>query len=227
MLFYPAPAEDWPATRQFRFIKPVERTLVFLFCRYHVVGRENIPAEPPYVVTSNHMSYWEVPLLHYPFPDNTVGMAARKYRKPVWRPIFAMYPLIWVTQFSADRGALRSAVKVLENGRSIAIAPEGTRSKTGALIQGTSGAAFLANRANVPILPAVAWGQEMIGRRLRPKVTVRIGKPYRLPEGRAKGDQLEAYAERIMCAMAALMPEKYHGVYAGNPLIDEMREIVT
>lgn len=228
---FPKPSKerppDWPATEQSAYIKAIERFLLFLTCRYHIEGHENIPAEPPYIVASNHMSIWDIPAMHYPFPDNTVGMAARKYQQSRFAFIFHMYPLIWVSQFSADRQALRDAITVLKHGVSIAIAPEGTRSRSKGLIKGTGGVAFIANRTNVPIVPGVVWGQEKILRHPRPKVTVRIGKPFRLPEGRAKGDQLEAYSERVMCALAALLPKEYHGEYAGNPLIDEMREIVT
>jgi 1-acyl-sn-glycerol-3-phosphate acyltransferase len=114
----------------------------------------------------------------------------------------------------------------LKGGGVLGVAPEGTRSKTGQLIQGRSGVAFIATRADVPIVPAALWGTEKIMKRPRPHVYARFGKPFRLPEGRAKGDQLDAYTERIMCAIAALLPESYHGVYAGNPLIEEMRQLV-
>jgi hypothetical protein len=70
------------------------------------------------------------------------------------------------------------------------------------------------------------WGTEKLLKHPRPAVRVVIGKPYRLPEGRAKGDQLAEYTDRIMCAIAALLPEQYHGVYAGHPLIEEMRPLV-
>jgi len=63
-------------------------------------------------------------------------------------------------------------------------------------------------------------------KRPRPRVNIKIGKPFRLPEGRAKGDQLDQYTERLMCAVAALLPEQYHGHYAGNPLIAEMAQLV-
>ena len=220
--------DDWPASAHWRFIRQAERALLFPFCRYELIGSENIPAQPPYLVASNHMSYWDIPALHYPFPAWSIGLAARKY-KDTWKEAgFELYSVLWVEQFSADRQALRDTVRVLKADDTVlAMAPEGTRSKTGGLLKGTGGVAYIASRANVPILPAVAWGQEKILKHPRPKVTARIGKPIRLPEGRARGDQLEEYTERIMCALAALLPEQYHGYYAGHPLIDEMRELVT
>lgn len=221
----PGRPDDWPATTESRWMKPLFRTLLFLTCRYDAAGMHNYP-DPPFVLVSNHQSYFDIPAVQVVAPKGLVGFAARKY-KGTWRePLFTLNALIWITQFSADRQALRAALQVLEGGVPVGVAPEGTRSKVGALIQGTSGAAYIATRANVPVVPAAVWGTEKVLRRPRPRVTVRIGKPFRLPEGRAKGDELDSYTERIMCAIAALLPEQYHGVYAGHPLISEMAKIV-
>lgn len=216
---------DWPATEQSRLARPLMRVVMHLLARFDVQGTANMPA-PPFLVTANHLSYFDVAAMTPYLPPGVVGMAAEKYRGSWLEPLFRVNALIWVRQFSADRDALKKALLVLEHGAVLAIAPEGTRSKTGGLIEGREGAAFLATRASVPIVPAVVWGTEKILRRPRPKVYMRIGKPYRLPEGRAKGAELAEYTERIMCALAALLPEQYHGVYRGNPLIEEMARIV-
>jgi 1-acyl-sn-glycerol-3-phosphate acyltransferase len=217
---------DWPVdSHQSPLSVPVSRLVLALLSRYHIEGRENIP-EAPFLIVGNHLSYFDIPALLPAFPRGIVGFAARKYQGTWKEPFFRMNALIWLTQFSADREALRAAAFVLEHGGILGVAPEGTRSKTGGLIQGREGAAFLATRTNVPILPTAIWGTEKILRHPRPRVTVRFGKPFRLPEGRAKAGDLDEYTERIMCAIAALLPEQYHGIYAGNPLIAEMAKIV-
>jgi len=198
---------------------------IHLLARVEVEGQEHIPA-PPLLVTANHLSYFDVAAMTPYLPPGIIGLAAEKYRGTWMEPLFRVNALIWVRQFSADRDALKKALMVLEHGAALAIAPEGTRSKTGGLIQGREGAAFLATRANVPIVPAVVWGTEKVLKRPRPRVHIRIGRPYRLPEGRAKGPELARYTERIMCALAALLPEEYRGVYRDHPLIEEMAEIV-
>lgn len=216
---------DWPATEQSRWARPILRLVMHLLARFDVQGTENLP-EPPMLVTANHLSYFDVAAMTPYLPPGVIGMAAEKYRGTWMEPFFRVNALIWVKQFSADRDALRKALVVLEHGATLAIAPEGTRSRTGGLIEGRDGAAFLATRANVPIVPAVVWGTEKVLKRPRPQVHMRIGRPYRLPEGRAKGPQLSEYTERIMCALAALLPEEYRGVYRGHPLIEEMAELV-
>lgn len=217
----PGMPPDWPASSEARWMKPFCKTLMFLLARYRAEGQDNLP-DPPYIVTPNHQSYFDIPALNIVMPYGLVGFAARKY-KGTWRePLFELSALIWITQFSADRDAIRAGQKVLEAGLPLGIAPEGTRSRTGGLIRGTSGAAYLATRTGVPVVPVGMWGTEKVLRRPRPRVRLRIGKPLIFPKGRAKGEELDRYTEQIMCAIAALLPAEYHGVYAGNPLIDKM-----
>jgi 1-acyl-sn-glycerol-3-phosphate acyltransferase len=221
----PGMPPDWPASAQSRWFIPLSRLVMFLVSRYRVEGRENIP-DPPFIIVSNHLSYFDIPTMIQLIPYGIVGFAARKYQGTWKESFFEMGAIIWITQFSPDREALRGALRVLEYGAPLAIAPEGTRSKTGGLIQGREGTAFLATRGNVPVVPSALWGTERVLKHPRPRVNVRIGKPFRLPEGRANTQQLTEYTDRIMCAIAALLPERYHGIYAGNPLIAEMAAIV-
>ncbi len=216
---------NWPATQESRWARPLTRLLMHALSRYEVLGTEHIP-EPPFLLVSNHMSFFDIPAVHLPAPEGTVGMAAKKYKGSRLEPLFSLYAVIWVEQFSPDLSALRDAITVLRGGVALAMAPEGTRSRTGQLLQGRAGAAFIATRADVPIVPVGVWGTEKVLKRPRPKVTVRYGRPFRLPKGRAKGAQLEAYTEQIMCAIAALLPPSYHGYYAGHPRIQEMRALV-
>lgn len=196
-----------------------------LFSQYQASGVENIP-DAPFLLTMNHLSFWDVPasgaVMKYPVP----GFTAKKYKNRPMGLLFYVGSPVWIEQESPDRQAIALALRILERGYLFAIAPEGTRSKTGGLGKGLEGAAFLATRAKVPILPLAVWGTEHMFRQIRPKVEVAIGKPYRLPEGRARSEQLTDYADRIMCAIAALLPEAYHGYYAGNPLIQEMKAVV-
>jgi 1-acyl-sn-glycerol-3-phosphate acyltransferase len=219
------PPPNWPATHESRWARPLTRLLMRTVSRYEVLGAENMP-HPPFLLASNHMSFFDIPAVHLPTPLGTVGMAAKKYKGSRLEPLFSLYSVIWVEQFAPDLRALRDAITVLKAGGPLAMAPEGTRSRDARLMQGRAGAAFIATRANVPIVPVAVWGSEKVLKSPRPKVITRYGKPFRLPSGRAKGAQLDEYTERIMCAIAALLPEAYHGYYAGHPRIEEMREVV-
>ena len=107
--------------------------------------------------------------------------------------------------------------------------PKGTRSASDALIEGKEGVAYLAMQSDVPIIPAAVTGTEAVmqsWRRLRrPKLKIRFGKPFRLPEvdRSRRQEQLKEGILEIMCQIAALLPDKYHGVYEGEPRIREIQ----
>ena len=79
--------------------------------------------------------------------------------------------------------------------------------------------AYLAARANVPIVPIGLTGTEKIKDNLprlhRTHLRVVVGKPFRLPEnGRVRGHKLDEYTDLIMRRIAELLPEEYRGLYA-------------
>jgi 1-acyl-sn-glycerol-3-phosphate acyltransferase len=115
-----------------------------------------------------------------------------------------------------DREALRQAERVLSRGRVLAMFPEGTRGQ-GHLQGGFTGAAMIATRANVPVLPIGITGTETIkgwGWMLRrPKITVSIGRPFELPApgGKGRREELEGHTRTIMGHIAELLPPRYRG----------------
>jgi 1-acyl-sn-glycerol-3-phosphate acyltransferase len=109
----------------------------------------------------------------------------------------------------------------LEKGDEVlGVAPEGTRARgTCALQKAKTGIAYLATRADVPIVPVGMAGTEKVKKNLprlkRTDMRVVVGKPFRLPEsGRVRGEKLEEYTDLIMHRIAELLPEEYRGVYA-------------
>jgi 1-acyl-sn-glycerol-3-phosphate acyltransferase len=111
------------------------------------------------------------------------------------------------------------------------MAPEGTRSReTHALQPGKSGAAFIAAKTGVLVLPVGLTGTENVfsemKRLRRAKISFTAGPPFRLPSIDSRPDKsaaLDEYTHEIMCRIAAVLPEQYHGVYAGDPRIEEIR----
>lgn len=198
------------------------RILLHLFSDFKVEGRHNFPANGGYIICANHLSYVDGLAMGAGMIHDVIGFAAKKYRKKAFGLLFRLAAPLWIEQASPDRRAIQRAIAALKSGRPLGVAPEGTRSKTGVLQEGKEGAAYIAARANVPIVPAAMWGTEDVFKQLRPTVNVVYGKPFMLREGRAKSEQLQDYTEQIMCSIAALLPEKYHGFYAGNPRIEEV-----
>lgn len=207
--------------------RQISRLFLAVLCDFRVYGRENIPEDRQVIFVSNHLGYTDVPAIASQMTPLTwpAGFSAKKYIGTWLEPFFRIGSPVWVEQDAPDRQALMTALKLIRAGHNFAIAPEGHRSRTGQLMQAKEGTAFILARAKVPILPIGIVGTEKTFKSLRPKVSVIFGKPFSLPEAKTD-DPLAEYTEQIMCAIAALLPESYHGFYRGNPLIEEMAAIV-
>lgn len=197
-----------------------------------MVGYENIPREGGAIVVSNHIGRLDAMLgVVLSDREDIILMIADKYHKyPLWRGLGNKLDAIWLDREEADFHALREVMKRLNRGGLLGIAPEGTRSKTVSLAPGKPGAAYLAARSQVPVIPVGIAGTEdrLVKDRLshlrRLKVTINIGEPFMLPPlPRKERDAfLEACTEEIMCQIAALLPPEYRGVYADSPRLFEL-----
>lgn len=204
-----------------RILRVVAIIITKLTTRSKLIGVENIPSDPPYLVATNHLSAFDIPLLASVFPEPVRALAAIEHQSnPLYAPILAGSGAIWVRRGEVDRQALREALAVLQRGEVLGIAPEGTRAdESHALQEGKAGAAYVATRANVPIVPVGIAGTEKIKSSLlqlrRPEVRVAIGEPFRLPEsGHVRSQKLHEYTDMIMRRIASLLPKEYRGVYA-------------
>ena len=208
------------------------RFLVRLFTRFSVEGKDNTPEEGGVLLTSNHLSRLDTPLLMTATDRNDlVAIVAKKYQqRKIFRWILEKIgTMVWMDRETTDYAAIRQAMTHMREGMIVGIAPEGTRNRTQrGMIQGKQGAAALGARAGVPILPAGIIGSDRINahwaRLRRPRVTIRLGKPYYLPEIDMQDRQawLDRYTDEIMCQIAALLPPDYRGVYADHPRLMEL-----
>jgi len=213
-----------------RFARWLLNALFGLLTTRRVEGLENIPSEPPYILATNHLSFFDVPwVVSVLGAEGTTTWVAEKYeRHPFFGPIVRLGDPIFIQRGEVDRNALQAAVEALRSGRIFAVAPEGTRSKTGGLIRGKSGCAYLAQHSGAPIVPVAITGTEDLGRRLlrlrRPKVTLRVGRPFRLEPltAEARIDGVRQQADEVMCRIAALLPARYRGVYADHPRLKRL-----
>jgi len=205
----------------YRLAKPILIVLFKVLTRWEVEGKENLPAGGPLLVVFNHLGHLDPALLMVALPWRITGLAVAGLREvPVTGFLLRLGGAIWVNRGHYDREALRKGLAVLEGGDVLVIAPEGRISVTGALERGKTGPVFLAQRANVPILPIGITGTEDAPEKLkrfrRPHLRVIIGPVFRLPErppGRSRKEQLRANSDFIMRRLAELLPEEYRGVY--------------
>jgi 1-acyl-sn-glycerol-3-phosphate acyltransferase len=203
-----------------------------LFFDLKVYGSEFIPASGGVIIAGNHTGVIEVPLaLYYLKRTDIIILIAEKYQKRFYtRWIVNLFGGIFIDRHNADFAALRETLKRLREGGMLLIAPEGTRSQDGQLASGYMGAAYLAAKTGLPILPGAATGnmdRKVIGSLLklrRPEVVARAGKPFTLPPlpARDREKVLKEYTDEIMCRIAALLPEEDRGAYRDHPRLQEI-----
>jgi 1-acyl-sn-glycerol-3-phosphate acyltransferase len=200
---------------------------VVVLARLRVTGRENVPLSGPYIVAVNHMSAADSPVLFLALPLLPYRFfAGEKWKSHwLWGPLMGWVGGIYIKRGEVDRQALREALDALTAGAVFALAPEGQRSKVGYMQPAKDGAAFLALRANVPILPVGLSNTDQLfanARRLRrTDIDIRIGRPFTLPQtgGRVRSHELAAYTHLIMCHIATLVDERHRGVYQDSPAL--------
>lgn len=208
----------------YRVLRIIALVITKLTTRLELVGGENVPDEPPYLLATNHLSAFDLPMLLFVFPHTIRPFAASKHKSNLlFRPILDAADTIWVRRGEIDRQALREALAVLERGEVLGVAPEGTRAdESHALQRAKAGTAYIATRADALIVPVGIAGTEKIKHNLlslhRTPVRVAVGEPFRLPEsGHVRSKKLHEYTDLLMHRIAELLPVEYRGVYTSNP----------
>ncbi len=217
--------------RALRWLHRIVSAVAAILTRLQVRGRENVPITGGVLLVTNHLSAADPPLIFVALPLRRAAVfAAMKYRRnPLFRWLLEFADVIWVDRGASTPMTLKAGLQALQEGDLVGVAPEGTRSRVSRALQpAKGGAAFLALKANVPIVPVALTGVEKLADGLahfrRTPVTVSFGKPFTLNHLARRGgaDRLQAATDEIMCRIAALLPPEYRGVYAEHPRLKEL-----
>lgn len=206
-------------------VRLIARAAVRLLTRTVVTGRENVPAQGPLLLVFNHLGHMDAAVLISVLPRNVEAVALSDlYRVPVTGGILRLYGAIPVRRDVFDRAVVTRAQQVLCGGGALMLAPEARMSVSGALEKARGGAAYLALKSQALILPVGLMGTfnrdfyATLKQRRRPRVTVTIGRPFRLhdlpPDAPLHKPELEQASMTIMTHIARLLPAEYRGVYA-------------
>ncbi len=203
----------WPFDKGRRVVHELSRVLVRIFFfvplrwRQTVQGLEHIDRRKQYVIVLNHNTVIDIPALYY-VPLNFRWVSKREVFKT---PFFGQY-LILHGDICIDRGRAAEAMEQLlrkgkswiARGASVAIFPEGTRSKDGEIHRFKAGAFSLAKEAGVAILPVVLDGtRTLIKRNLAfnwgNRITLRVLPPVSVE--RVASTDVHALADEVHDAM--------------------------
>lgn len=205
------------------FIRMIAVIVVKTLTRTRISGVENFSPKGPYIIASNHLGDADVVSGLVKFPVQVEALAkADLFYFPILGKIMDMYGVIWVHRGQPDRRAIKTAIEALRQGRVVGIAPEARESITGELEHGTGGAAYIALKAGVPILPVVFMGTDntTIYRNMlklhRSEIDIKVGTPFGITQTGDLRLDIDLGTKQIMSALAALLPPELRGVYNGN-----------
>ncbi len=209
------------ARRLFRgFARLLARTLIRLLTKAEMRGLEHFPRKGPALIVINHLGDTDIALLLAALPTALDGLGKIELHGfPILGTLMDWYGVIWLHRGQPDRRAIRCALDGFGEGRMIAIAPEGRYTLTRGLEEGGAGAAYLAMKANVPIVPIALTGTEnnrvyaSLRRLRRPRITLTVGQPFHLTEAADSLDKIRDGTLQIMQVLASLLPPEYRGAY--------------
>lgn len=183
-----------------------------IFYRLRIHGVDNIPGRKPFIICSNHIKWMDPATVGVAIPARyRIRFMAKKelFNILIFSFIVRMAGAFPVNREQADYGAIKKAFQLLKEGHVLGLFPEGSRSKDGKLQKAQNGAALIAVRSGVPVVPVAIVGPY---RFLKP-LNVYIGKPFVLPPlvYDSKEDKKARLAEmsyEIMGKIRDLMPDQ-------------------
>ncbi|MEM9039768.1 MAG: lysophospholipid acyltransferase family protein [Actinomycetota bacterium] len=202
------------------------------------VGFDRIPADGPAILCPNHISFLDSAFLMLT-TERTIGFLGKAEYMDSWKTkhLFPAMGMIPVDRSGGKNSmdALRAALDVLESGGLMGIFPEGTRSRTGDLHKGRTGAARLALSVGCPVVPVGITGTDRIQPpdapmpALRGSARIEIGEPVDparfvdLPGPKAA----RALTDEVMYEIRELTGQEYRNHYAGERPVEQRPERVT
>lgn len=203
----------WPFQKSRRLVHELSRVLVRIFffvppCwRHKVTGMENIDQHESYVIVINHQAMTDIPALYF-LPLNFRWVSKREvFRLPFFGQFLRLHGDICIDRGHAAEAMeqlLREGKQWLGRGVSVAVFPEGTRSKDGTIHRFKAGAFTLARAAGVGILPVVMDGTTTLVRRnkffnWRNTITLRVLPP--VAAGQVASTDVKELMEQVRDAM--------------------------
>ncbi len=214
---------------KFVFLGPLLRVI----WRPWTEGRENVPADRPAILASNHLSFCDSFFLPIVIRRKVTWLAKAEYfttpgiKGRLTRRFMNIVGMVAIDRDDSDaaRAALRTGLRVLDGGTLLGIYPEGTRSPDGRLYRGKTGVARLALESGAVVIPCAMINTDVIqptGRllpKLRPRPGVRFGKPLNF--SRYEGMSGDRFVERsitdeIMYELMQLSGQDYVDQYAAK-----------
>lgn len=188
-------------------LKFIFKIITIIIYRPKVIGAENIPKDGNAIICANHVHFWDSVVIIVMLKRKVNVLAKEELFKPKFNKWFAgvigAYP---VKRGSADLGAVKTSLKLMENKELLLIFPEGTRNGIAKGKKVKKGSVMIAATSESPIIPIGIQGS------FKPftKVTLNIGKPIYYSEYKEETKdkaKMEELAQELMCEIIKLRDE--------------------
>lgn len=191
----------------YRFAQLISFFYFKAFHRFKVYGLDNIPSSGPFILASNHQSFFDPPALGCRLPRNLHYFA---------RDSLFFWPLgilirnlnsIPVNRSTLDIKTLKLVLSVLNQGNPLLVFPEGTRSCNDQIQSGKKGIGLLLAKSGVPVVPAkVIGGYKVLGRgmivpRIGKQIVIKYGPVVYMNDldpGKSASNRYEVIAQRVI-----------------------------
>lgn len=195
--------------------------------RVRIEGQDNLDPSQTYIFVANHASQVDIWSIQGYFPHNFCWIAKQElFTLPVFGRIMRAMDFIPLSRSNGRKAVknLNDAAARIKGGQSVLIFPEGSRSSTGRLQPFKTGAALLAIKAGVSVVPVGLNGTYQV----LPKgnlmsrsgeVVLRIGCPFPTENFQTRDKQL--LAKELHDQISALLEERY------QPIVEKTKDIIT
>jgi 1-acyl-sn-glycerol-3-phosphate acyltransferase len=181
----------------YRFARALCHVILLAGWRMRSIGWENVPRDGAVIVAANHVSYFDPVVLGCGIRRPLTYLAKKElFAIPVLGTILRGLGCAPTDRSAGGVAAVRTALRVLKEGRCVGIFPEGTRNLSGDAPQ-KGGAALLASLSGATVVPAAIIGTREV-RRMQ-QIRVIYGEPLQIARaGKADRDDLEKWTNEIM-----------------------------
>ncbi len=186
----------------YSFFRNIFKLLLKIFFRLEIRGVENIPKTGGFVLVANHISYLDPMVLGAGCTRRLDYMAKRElFKNPLLRFWLIHCRVFAVNRSGNDLASIKEAVRRLKNGRVIGLFPQGSRKAAGT-DDIKKGLAFLATKAEVPIIPAFIKGTDIAlpyhSKKIKlTKISICFGEKMDVERGQAYTDIADLALQRI------------------------------
>jgi 1-acyl-sn-glycerol-3-phosphate acyltransferase len=197
----------------YRFCSDVTQFVALNLLTLRIFGRENIIEEGPALLAANHQSFLDPPLVGSCLHREIYYLARKTlFDNAVLGKLLPHLNVVGVDRDGADMSALKAVIRLVKNGESTILFPEGTRSSDGSLQPAKPGLGLIVAKTLAPVVPVRIFGAfEAFPRGAkfprRAPVTVVFGKPVQFTKSDTQGDPREVYqriSDEVMARIAAI-----------------------